>query len=222
MEAKEFEGFNLTLQEHISEITSQNARFHSCLISENTTLLGRENEIVRNAVPQREREFSAGRKCARECLASLGVKDFEILRGNLGEPLWPEGLTGSITHHAGMAFSVSVSNKWGFIGIDIADLTDTLTEPDSILNGSELGISLGCSNDKTGLILFSMKESVIKILSPLLKKYIEFKDIRITVSDQVAKASTTEIDSTIELFLVRYGRYAFTTAILKNGLNMET
>ncbi|MEV4420566.1 hypothetical protein AB0L40_11415 [Patulibacter sp. NPDC049589] len=56
---------------------------------------------VRHAVETRRREFVTGRACAHRALAALGVPVVPIMSGPNREPLWPEGVVGSITHGSG-------------------------------------------------------------------------------------------------------------------------
>ena len=60
-----------------------------------------EEAVVRTAGPRRRAEFTAGRACARAALAALGLPAAPVLAGRAGEPRWPAGVTGSITHCAG-------------------------------------------------------------------------------------------------------------------------
>jgi 4'-phosphopantetheinyl transferase EntD len=215
MDVNEFEGFQLILKRHFAERISGNFRFHLCQISDSTILVGRESELMKRAVPKRVNEFAAGRMCARKCLSFLGVENFEILRGEFGEPLWPDGTTGSITHHAGMAIAVSMLVNQGYIGIDFVDLSEDLTNPAAVLNDTELEIEISEDLQNNKLLLFSLKESVIKIMSPLLQEYVEFKDIEIEFDNNLWKVDFREEFLNIELFWFRHGQYAFTTAILK-------
>jgi 4'-phosphopantetheinyl transferase EntD len=85
-----------------------------------------EAEAVRTAGPRRRAEFAAGRSCARAALAALGVAAGPILPGPAGQPLWPAGVTGSITHCAGyQACAVARTKDVAAIGID--------AEPDAAL-----------------------------------------------------------------------------------------
>src|SRR5215469_6693525 len=51
----------------------------------------------------RAAEFMAGRWCAHRALERLGCPEVVIGSGLHGEPCWPEGFTGSITHKPGTA-----------------------------------------------------------------------------------------------------------------------
>ena len=65
-----------------------------------------EEAVVRTAGPRRRAEFTAGRACARAALAALGLPAAPVLAGRAGEPRWPAGVTGSITHCAGVSAPV--------------------------------------------------------------------------------------------------------------------
>jgi 4'-phosphopantetheinyl transferase EntD len=105
-----------------------------------------EDALVRTAGPRRRAEFAAGRACARAALARLGLPGLglpelglpglglpglglpaaEILAGRAGEPRWPAGVTGSITHCAGYrACAVARTTDLAALGID--------AEPDAAL-----------------------------------------------------------------------------------------
>ena len=78
-----------------------------------------EEAALRTAGPRRRAEFAAGRSCARAALATLGVPAGPILPGPAGQPLWPAGMTGSITHCAGyQACAVARTTDVAAIGID--------------------------------------------------------------------------------------------------------
>jgi 4'-phosphopantetheinyl transferase EntD len=85
-----------------------------------------EEAVMYTAGPRRRAEFAAGRLCARAALARLGVPAAPILPGPAGQPRWPAGVTGSITHCAGYrACAVARTMDVAAIGID--------AEPDAAL-----------------------------------------------------------------------------------------
>ena len=74
---------------------------------------------------------SPPRACAREALARLGVPAQPIPTGSRGEPLWPDGIVGSITHCDGYrACAVAAAADWLTIGVD-AELDESL--PDGLI-----------------------------------------------------------------------------------------
>ena len=78
-----------------------------------------EAAAVATASPARRAEFAAGRAVARAALASLGAPAGPVLPGRAGEPQWPGGVVGSITHCAGYrACAVTRARDVAAIGID--------------------------------------------------------------------------------------------------------
>jgi 4'-phosphopantetheinyl transferase EntD len=82
-------------------------------------LFSAEAKLVENAVGKRRREFVSGRACAHRALAALGLPPSPVLAGTRGEPLWPRGVVGSITHCAGYrACAVASAAEVAALGID--------------------------------------------------------------------------------------------------------
>jgi 4'-phosphopantetheinyl transferase EntD len=78
-----------------------------------------EERLVSSAVAARRREFATARDCARRALVSLGQPAVAIGRGPKGDPIWPEGVVGSITHCDGYrAAVVAQAGSVQAIGID--------------------------------------------------------------------------------------------------------
>lgn len=79
-----------------------------------------ESDRVARAVPKRAREFCAGRTAARRALAVVGVPGQAIPAGSGGEPVWPAGFTGSITHSDSHCFAIVASTRhYRALGIDL-------------------------------------------------------------------------------------------------------
>jgi 4'-phosphopantetheinyl transferase EntD len=140
-----------------------------------------EEAIVRTASLQRRAEFTAGRLCARTALARLGLPGAPVLAGRAGEPRWPAGVTGSITHCAGYrACAVARAADVAAIGID--------AEPDAGLPAGLIQ-SLAVSAERSWIarqaaaaptvcwdrLLFSAKEAVAKLWYPLTGQWLEFR-----------------------------------------------
>ena len=92
------------------------------------------------------------------------------------------------------------------------NIVDILMAP---LNDIELATGIGEKYKNMELLFFSMKESVIKVLSPLLQEYVEFKDIEIKFDDQVGKVNFRTEYLNIDLSWICHGQYAITMAIMK-------
>lgn len=146
-------------------------------------LLPEEEPEVARAVEKRVREYTIARSCARRALGKLGLPEVPILRGPKRQPLWPDGIVGSITHTRGYyAAAVARADEMLTIGID-AETHDVL--PEGVLGIVTLaeeremlaGLPAGTHWDR---ILFSAKESVYKAWFPLTHKWLGFDDARLT------------------------------------------
>lgn len=151
------------------------------------TLFPEERPVVDRAVEKRRREFTTGRACARAALEKLGLAPLAIPTGERGEPLWPTGIVGSITHCEGYrACAVARSTDFLTIGIDAepnAALPDGLL-PD-IARPEELPWLTQLQRDFPEVhwdrLLFSAKEAVYKAWFPLARRWLGFEDAVLTV-----------------------------------------
>lgn len=151
------------------------------------TLFPEEQAIVGRAVEKRRREFTTARMCARSALRELGLPAVPIPSGERGEPLWPFGVVGSITHCQGYrAAVVARSAESVTIGIDAernAALPDGLLG--DIARDEELPslrrLALELPEVHWDRLLFSAKESVYKAWFPLARRWLGFEDAVIEI-----------------------------------------
>jgi enterobactin synthetase component D len=144
---------------------------------------GRLPDRLRESCVTRQREFLAGRHCAAEALRSLGAAewDVEIGTGAAGEPLWPAGYTGSITHTATMAASAVASlDDAVSIGIDLELVIDPARArriSHIVLHACETRLKAGEIDPQTVFTLaFSAKESLFKCLYPIVQRRFDYRD----------------------------------------------
>lgn len=145
-------------------------------------LFPEEELALGRAVEKRRREFTTARLCARAALEQLGFSAAPIPTGDRGEPQWPAGVVGSITHCEGYrACAVARSGQITTVGIDAernAPLPDGLlgdiARPEEVPSLHRLELdSPGVHWDR---LLFSAKESVYKAWFPLAKRWLGFED----------------------------------------------
>jgi 4'-phosphopantetheinyl transferase EntD len=145
-------------------------------------LFAEEQALLGNSVEKRRNEFTTARLCAREALQALGFPAVAILTGERGEPLWPAGALGSITHcQAYRAAAVALSSEVLTLGID-AEPHDPL--PDGLIGDiarpEELPTLRRLRTDAPGVhwdrLLFSAKEAVYKAWFPLARRWLGFED----------------------------------------------
>ena len=147
-----------------------------------SALLPAEEASIRSAVETRREEFTTARACARAALARLGLPPIAITIGERGEPEWPAGLVGSITHCEGYrGCAVARSTEIATVGID-AEPNAPL--PEGVLSGVARTEELSGLSDlkhaapaiRWDRLLFSAKESVYKAWYPLAKRWLGFED----------------------------------------------
>jgi 4'-phosphopantetheinyl transferase EntD len=95
------------------------AAHETACFTHSASLHPQEFPAVRNAVPKRVEEFAAGRACAHRALAALGCAPAPLPKGENRSPVWPHGITGSITHtHGHCAAAAAWRQDIMSIGID--------------------------------------------------------------------------------------------------------
>jgi len=138
-----------------------------------------------NAGRKRKAEHLAGRIAAAHALPDYTVPGI----GPSGEPLWPEGVSGSITHSGAQAMAVVVRHQDALVGIDCeAILPDREARDiqDGIVDAQE-AMCLTRSGYPFALALtlaFSAKESLFKAHFPQVKTYMGFDCARIMTLDE--------------------------------------
>lgn len=147
-------------------------------------LLPAEQSLIAHAVDKRRQEFAAGRNCARQALAELGWPDFAVLWGRQREPVWPDGVLGSITHCPGYSAAV-VARRADLgpirgLGIDAeanAPLSDRVVERITTARERQaLGDGLAAG---LPALIFSAKEAVYKAWYPVAGRWLGFQDAEI-------------------------------------------
>ena len=144
-----------------------------------------EEALVRSAGPGRRAEFAAGRACARAALAALGLPAAPVLAGRAGEPRWPPGVTGSITHCDGYrACAVARIADVAGVGIDAepdAGLPAGLIE--SVADHAERAWLARQAASAPAVcwdrLLFSAKEAAGKLWYPLTGRWPGFGEITV-------------------------------------------
>lgn len=134
---------------------------------------------------KRREEFVTGRACARDALRSLGISRVAIPVGPRGEPVWPLGVAGSITHCTGYACSV-VARSLDVAGLGI-DAEPNAPLPDGVLRviarPSEIARVLSTARNPNDpywdRLLFCAKEAAFKAWYPLTGEMLTFEDAEV-------------------------------------------
>ena len=145
-----------------------------------------ENYFSQLSSVSRKEHYRSGRICAGEVLSKLGTRGQPVLRDpQTREPLWPEGISGAITHSGNWAAAAAgkTSDVSG-IGIDLEDLERQVDSRISrhVCIPEEQKWLQECGEDfleQNLKIIFSAKESIFKAFFPYTRTYLHFHDARI-------------------------------------------
>ena len=145
-----------------------------------------ENYFSQLSSVSRKEHYRSGRICAGEVLSKLGARGQPVLRDpHTREPLWPEGISGAITHSGNWAAAAAgkTSDVLG-IGIDLEDLERQVDSRISrhVCIPEEQKWLQECGEDfleQNLKIIFSAKESIFKAFFPYTRTYLHFHDARI-------------------------------------------
>jgi 4'-phosphopantetheinyl transferase EntD len=135
-----------------------------------------------DACSKKRSEFVLGRAAVGYALRELEEYS-PVLRGGQGEPLWPNGILGSITHCWPWAVALAARSWRSFaIGIDLENL-ETAGRADIsglICTAGELGwVRHGFNFHERLAMIFSAKEAVYKGLYTFSRRYIDFQQVEL-------------------------------------------
>lgn len=138
-----------------------------------------------NAGRKRKAEHLAGRIAAAHALPDHAVPGI----GPSGEPLWPEGVSGSITHSGTQAMAVVVRHPTALVGIDCEAILaerEAREIQDGIIDAQEAMCLTrsGYPFAQALTLAFSAKESLFKALFPQVRTYMGFDFARVTALDE--------------------------------------
>jgi len=129
---------------------------------------------------KRKTDHLAGRIAAAHALSPHTIPGI----GPSGEPLWPEGIAGSITHSGTQAMAIAIRSQHALIGIDCEAILpeDEAREiKDGVIDAQEESVLIqsGYPFALALTLVFSAKESLFKALFPRVKTYMGFDSARI-------------------------------------------
>lgn len=136
----------------------------------------------------RIRDFTAGRLCAHRALQALDIQCASLLPAPDRQPLWPAGISGSITHTDGYAAAViGRLAEVGSLGLDcerIEDVAESLWR--KICTSAELEQLARWPADRRGhaaALCFVAKEAFYKAQFALYGEPLSFDALRIDLQE---------------------------------------
>ncbi|MCQ0092938.1 4'-phosphopantetheinyl transferase superfamily protein [Roseovarius sp. M141] len=144
-----------------------------------------EASAILRAVPARRAEFAAGRAAIRTAMADLGWPAAGVPMGADRAPVWPTGLTGSLSHCATLCVAaLAPTSQFRAIGVDLEEATDL--PPDLILQictppeRAWLACQPTAQRGRLAKLIFSAKECAYKCQYPLTGTLFDFDTLEIT------------------------------------------
>ncbi|MFC1744910.1 4'-phosphopantetheinyl transferase [Candidatus Riflebacteria bacterium] len=149
--------------------------------------------LSRGAVEKRCLDFFAGRQAAHLAMQAINMEPCPIPVGEKNEPLWPENITGSISHSCGIALAaVALKANVRLIGVDLEDKMRRLQNFSRILQmvccyQAEKKWVLEEKNPAAQQVrflqVFSAKEAFYKAFFPIFKQRFFFNAVEMLWED---------------------------------------
>ncbi|BAW92304.1 4'-phosphopantetheinyl transferase family protein [Actinomyces sp. Chiba101] len=149
-----------------------------------------ETALAERMVDRRRREFATVRGCARRALLGLGHRRPPMVPGSAGEPTWPAGVVGSMTHcEHYRAAAVARQEDVDCLGVDAEPnaplpagvLARVATTPEEL--GRLRGLAAERPDVAVDRLLFSVKESLYKAWYPRERRWLGFGDALVRLDD---------------------------------------
>jgi len=190
----------------------------SARLPADAVLVGVEQELSTRMAEKRYNEFLHGRHCARLALEAGGYAPVAIGKGEKREPLWPEQVSGSITHTGPYAAAVvGSSSLFTGLGLDI-ETAKPLEEKlfKAICLPEEIALFNPDSAGQQAKLLFSIKESIYKCLWPTVQSFIDFTEMQVALNpDGESYTATPHTDKCPQELTARLqGRYLITDELV--------
>jgi 4'-phosphopantetheinyl transferase EntD len=196
------------------------AQLHGPASSDDLT----QDEInsVSHCSEKRINDFFAGRVCARLALKELGIEGFSLLSAKDRQPVWPAGITGSITHTDGYTAAVVIrQGSVRCLGVDselIASVHEGLWL--RICTPAELEGLRGFAPARRGeraALIFAAKEAFYKSQFPLTTEWVGFADVAIELEQEPDGGGVFVVAPQRPLLLQRRGEQKLTGWFRRHG-----
>lgn len=148
-----------------------------------TRLLPEEERLIERCVDKRQREFRAGRACAKEALRRAGSSPAPLLRNDDRTPIWPTGYVGSITHCptfcAAIAGRADILRAVGLDAEPLVELSDGVKRIVCSVDEAAALRSLPVPPFLIPTLVFSAKEAFYKCIYTVEKVFLDFRDVHL-------------------------------------------
>jgi 4'-phosphopantetheinyl transferase EntD len=185
-------------------------------------LCAEERRLVERARSTRRAEFVAGRSCAHRALAAIDADVDAIGRGSRGQPLWPVGIIGSISHTAGVAAAVvaPVSPSVAGLGIDLEQVgaVESGLWPEVMDTIERAACTAATDPAVSATAVFGAKEAAFKALYPVLGTELGFLDAHVRLgTGDLGEVEVPSLGLTIGVRRAVVGAIVVSVAVVGRG-----
>lgn len=184
-----------------------------------------ERGAVKNAVPRRVAEFHAGRAAARAAMVRLSLPPRPVPMGPDRAPVWPEGITGSISHSkTACVAAVALRRDWAGLGIDLEEATplESSLLPEICTKAEQhwLGTQPEAERGILAKLIFSAKEATYKAQYPITKRLFGFQTLEITLDRDATRfeARFLRDEGVFVAGSLLSGAYVYAAGLLVTGM----
>ncbi len=174
---------------------------------------------------KRKAQFLAGRLSARESLRAIGITETSIPSGAHREPIWPEGVFGSISHADGFSLSTVMRCEMPSIlgiGLDVQTIINNKEAEaikESILSPRDHELLEnkvdGLSDNQLLTLIFSAKESFFKAAYKNVGHYFDFNIVSVKDLDVEYQQMTLVCETTLSDEITTSNEYPVFVDILE-------
>jgi 4'-phosphopantetheinyl transferase EntD len=146
-------------------------------------LLPNELGFAREMTLQRSLEFASGRHVARLALAAIGQPPASIPMGTGGEPVFPQGVVGSLSHTSRHAAAlVSRAGRHASVGVDVGDARTLGKAAARLMTTAEIALMTAkgwaSTEAQAQNAVFGAKEALFKCQYPFTgKRDLDFDEV---------------------------------------------
>jgi len=156
----------------------------------------------------------AGRRCALWALRALGIQPAPIGRGAGGEPIWPIGIIGSISHTPGYVCAL-VARGLGAVGIDVERADRQLSPRAWGWVGGACTLHEGGVREQAAV--FALKEAFFKLAYPSVRYRFGFDAVHVAIHGASVGCSLRverDLSSAFPRGLILHGNYIYFSAFV--------
>jgi 4'-phosphopantetheinyl transferase EntD len=192
-------------------------------------LLPNELGIAREMTLQRSLEFASGRHVARLALAAIGQPPASIPMGTGGEPIFPQGVVGSLSHTSRHAAAlIARADRHASVGVDVDDARTLGKAAARLMTTMEIALvtSKGWASTEAQAqnAVFGAKEALFKCQYPFTQKRdLDFDEVTLIAGGHSAGLSAelatiepqvAEVITRIDIFYLKIQQVRCAVALL--------